>query len=235
MKLAIMQPYFVPYIGYFQLMNIVDLFIIYDNIKYTKKGWINRNRMLQNGKDALFSLPLKNDSDFLNICEREISLNFERKKLLNKIKGSYSKAPFFKQTFNLFEEILNYNDINLFNFLYNSILIINNYLEINVKIKVSSTIDAEYSLKNQERVIFLCKAVNADMYINAIGGTFLYSEEAFEKNRIQLRFIKSKLFEYQQFNHMFCPQLSIIDVMMFNSVDKIKKYLDNEYELIKNT
>jgi len=74
MKIGIMQPYFLPYIGYFQLIKSVDVFVIYDNIKYTKKGWINRNRMLQNGKDVIFSLPLKNDSDYLDVCERELAL-----------------------------------------------------------------------------------------------------------------------------------------------------------------
>lgn len=76
MKLAIMQPYFLPYIGYFQLISAVDKFIVYDNIKYTKKGWVNRNRMLQNGKDVMFSLPLKSDSNYLDICKRELSAEF---------------------------------------------------------------------------------------------------------------------------------------------------------------
>ena len=79
MRLAIMQPYFFPYIGYFQLIAAVDQFIVYDNIKYTKKGWINRNRMLQNGKDVMFSLPLKSDSDFLDVCgTRPISSKLTR-------------------------------------------------------------------------------------------------------------------------------------------------------------
>ena len=89
MRLAIMQPYFFPYIGYFQLIAAVDQFIVYDNIKYTKKGWINRNRMLQNGKDVMFSLPLKSDSDFLDVCERELAADFNRDKLLNQLKGAY--------------------------------------------------------------------------------------------------------------------------------------------------
>ena len=95
MKLAIMQPYFLPYIGYFQLIAGVDMFIIYDNIKYTKKGWINRNRMLLNGKDAMFSLPLKNASDSLDIRERELTEDFNQEKLLSQFKGAYRQAPQF--------------------------------------------------------------------------------------------------------------------------------------------
>ena len=109
-KLAIMQPYFLPYIGYFQLIAAVDQFIVYDNIKYTKKGWINRNRMLQNGKDVMFSLPLKSDSDFLDVCERELAADFNRDKLLNQLKGAYRHAPYFEQTYPLLEKIVRYED-----------------------------------------------------------------------------------------------------------------------------
>ena len=98
MNLAIMQPYFLPYIGYFQLIKAVDQFIVYDNIKYTKKGWFNRNRMLQNGKDVTFSLPLKRDSDSLDVCERELAADFNRDKLVNQFKGAYRYAPYFPQT-----------------------------------------------------------------------------------------------------------------------------------------
>src|SRR5215467_5703628 len=99
MRLGIMQPYFLPYIGYFQLIGAVDLFIVYDNIKYTKKGWINRNRMLLNGKDVMFSLPLRSASDSLDIRERELAADFSRDKLLKQIEGAYRRAPYFSQTF----------------------------------------------------------------------------------------------------------------------------------------
>ena len=87
MKLAIMQPYFFPYIGYFQLIKSVDEFVIYDNIQYTKKGWINRNRILVNGTDYLISLPLKKDSDYLNVVDRQLAESWEkdRTKLLTLI------------------------------------------------------------------------------------------------------------------------------------------------------
>src|ERR1035437_8944489 len=113
MKIGIMQPYFFPYIGYFHLIESVDVFVVYDNIKYTKKGWINRNRMLQNGKDVMFSLPLKNDSDSLDVCERELAADFNRDKLLNQIRGAYRRAPYFEQSLPLIEQIANYEDRNL--------------------------------------------------------------------------------------------------------------------------
>ena len=79
MRLGIMQPYFLPYIGYFQLIKSVDKFVVYDNIQYIKNGWINRNRLLQNSKDQYFTLPIKNDSNFLDINDRYISKNFDKK------------------------------------------------------------------------------------------------------------------------------------------------------------
>ena len=109
-----MQPYFFPYIGYFQLISAVDQFVVYDNIKYTKKGWINRNRMLLNDKDVMFSLPLKKDSDFLNIVDRELSVEFDRGKLLNQFKGAYGRAPYFRECLVLLERVLGFEDNNLF-------------------------------------------------------------------------------------------------------------------------
>lgn len=232
MKVAVMQPYFLPYIGYFQLIKSVDVFIVYDNIKYTKKGWINRNRMLQNGKDFMFSLSLKNASDSLDVCERELSADFNRDKLLNQFKGAYRRAPQFEQAFQLIENIVRYNDNNLFRFLHNSITATCKYLDVNTEIRVSSEISIDHSLKNQEKVLALCKAVGSSTYVNAIGGIELYSKEAFCDKGLELKFIKSKPCEYSQFGSDFVPWLSIIDVIMFNPATVIKEYLISNYELI---
>lgn len=231
MKIGIMQPYFFPYIGYFQLIKSVDVFVIYDNIKYTKKGWINRNRMLQNGKDVMFSLPLKNDSDSLDVCERELSTDFNRDKLLNQIKGAYRRAPYFEQTYLLVESIVRYKDSNLFRYLHNSIVSTCNYLGIDTDIKISSEIANDHSLKNQDKVLSLCEALGANTYINAIGGMELYSKERFSNKGIDLKFIKSKPFEYAQLGAEFVPWLSIIDVMMFNSAKTIQEQFI-EFDLI---
>jgi hypothetical protein len=232
MKAAIMQPYFFPYIGYFQLIAAADLFIVYDNIKYTKKGWINRNRMLQNGKDVMFSLPLKSDSDYLDVCERELSVDFNRDKLLSQFKGVYQRAPYFAQTFALVEQIVRYDDINLFRFLHHSIVKTCEHLGITTEIRVSSDININHDLKNQDKVLALCEAVNANAYVNAIGGMELYLKETFHEKGIGLKFIQSKPFEYAQFGEVFVPWLSIIDVMMFNPLDTIQSHISTNYELI---
>jgi hypothetical protein len=232
MKVGIMQPYFFPYIGYFQLIKAVDEFVVYDNIKYTKKGWINRNRMLQNGKDVMFSLPLKSDSDYLDVCERELAADFDRDKLLNQFKGSYRRAPYFEQTFPLAEQIVRYEDKNLFHFLHHSIAKTCEHLGITTEFRISSGISIDHSLKNQGKVLALCEELGASTYVNAIGGMEMYSKETFLDKGIELKFIKSKPFEYTQFGNEFVPWLSIIDVMMFNSVAAIKECLSYNYELI---
>lgn len=233
MVIGIMQPYFMPYIGYFQLINSVDEFVIYDNIQYTKKGFINRNRILSNGTDQLFSLPLKKDSDYLNVVERELSGSWEKdkNKILNTIKSSYSKAPYFKQSFDLISKCLDNPEVNLFRFIYDSIVLINEYLDIKTKVRISSTIDTDHTLKSQDKVLVICKERNATQYINSIGGVELYNKETFKQNNIELNFIKSNPIQYKQFNNEFIPWLSIIDVLMFNSKEQIKEYLNN-YTLI---
>jgi WbqC-like protein family len=229
---AIMQPYFLPYIGYFQLIAAVDLFIVYDNIKYTKKGWINRNRLLLNDKDVMFSLPLKKDSDSLNVCERELAADFNRNKLLHQFKNAYRHAPYFAQTFPLIEQILTYDQINLFQFIHHAIVKVCEYLGITTKIEISSNINIDHALKNQDKVLTLCEAVSASVYVNAIGGIDLYSKETFHDRDLALKFIQSKPFEYPQFGQAFVPCLSIVDVLMFNSIDEIKSYILVSYGLI---
>jgi hypothetical protein len=228
-KIAIMQPYFFPYIGYFQLLNSVDEFIIYDNIQYTKKGWINRNRILVNNKYQLITLPIKKDSDYLNVVERKLSESWDKdkNKMLNVIKSSYSKSPYFQETIELISKCLNNPEINLFRFLYDSIVLISNYLDIKTPIIISSTINANHNLKSQDKVLSLCKEQNAEIYINSIGGVELYDKKTFKQNNIDLYFIKPNPINYKQFNNEFIPWLSIIDTMMFNSKEQIKEYLNN--------
>ncbi|HMJ48820.1 MAG TPA: WbqC family protein [Ferruginibacter sp.] len=229
MRVGIMQPYLFPYIGYFQLMNAADKFVVYDNIQFTKKGWINRNRILVYGKDEFISLPLKKDSDYLNIDQRNLADTFstEKDKLLRKIKESYKKAPHFENTFALIERVMKNEEKNLFRFIYHSLLLTCEYLDIKTDMIVSSKLPIDHSLKAQDKVIALCKALNGDQYINAIGGTELYSKEIFSQNNIKLNFIEAGKVAYRQFDNEFVPWLSIIDVMMFNSKEEINKMLDS--------
>lgn len=232
MKLAIMQPYFLPYIGYFQLIGAVDTFLVYDNIKYTKKGWVNRNRMLRNGGDVTFSLPLANDSDSLDIVQRELAADFGREKLLNQFKGAYAKAPHFNTTFPVLARIVRNEERNLFRYIHHSIMELCGHLGITTKIRISSEIDIDHDFKAQEKVLALSKALGADRYVNAIGGLELYRRRDFESQGIELQFIKAKPFEYPQFVEPTVPWLSIIDALMFNPLDVVKDRIANGYEMI---
>ena len=193
MNIAIMQPYLFPYIGYFQLMNAVDEFIVYDNIQFTKKGWINRNRILVNGSDAYITLPLKKDSDYLDIKDRYLSDDWkaESKKMINRITESYRKAPFFESVFPLIEKSLLFEDKQLFNFIFNSLNLTKDFLDIKTSFVISSTIPIDHNLKSTEKVIALCKHQNATAYINPIGGVELYNKEEFKKEGLELKFIKA--------------------------------------------
>lgn len=231
MKIGIMQPYFLPYIGYFQLLNAVDKYVIYDNIQYTKKGWINRNRILQNGKDLLITVPVEKDSDYLDIKDRLVSNGFDRQKLLNQIREAYRKAPHFDSVISLIENIINIDENNLFDYIYNSVKTVCEYLNIDTEIIISSTLDIDHSLKGQDKVISICKKLGATDYYNAIGGQELYNAEDFKKEDIDLHFLSANPIEYKQLKNEFVPWLSILDVMMFNSVDEIKTILEN-YKLV---
>ena len=233
MKIAIMQPYFFPYLGYFQLINLVDKFVIYDNIKFTKRGWINRNRILVNGHDAFITLPLKKDSDYLDVKERFLADSWpsEKKVILNRIAGAYRKAPNFEAVYSLIEKCILVDEKNLFRFIIHSLNLVNDYLQIKTPITVSSTISINHNLKAGEKVLALCKVMNATEYINPIGGIELYQKDIFHRKGIDLYFIESNDFVYKQFDNDFVPKLSIIDIMMFNSKDEIRKYLTSFYTL----
>lgn len=232
MKLGIMQPYFFPYIGYFQLLNAVDKYVIYDDVNYIKGGWINRNRILSNGKAIYYNIQLKDASPFKKINEIEVFDNsVHKRKMLATLRGSYSKAPYFNQVYPILEDIIMQEEKNLAKYLIYSLRRICNYLNIETEIIVSSSLRKNNDLKGQDKVIDICKILNASEYYNAIGGQELYDYDEFNKNNIKLYFLKSNDLFYEQFNNEFIPSLSIIDVMMFNSPKKISELL-NSFELI---
>lgn len=232
MKLGIMQPYFFPYIGYWQLLNAVDKYVIYDDVNYINRGWINRNNILMSDKSKMINLPLKHASQNSLINEIEIFEDKKKKeKLLKTIEMVYRKSTYYDVVFPMIESIINYEERNLSRYLQHSINQINKYLSINTELILSSTINKNNILKGEDKIIEICNILQADEYYNSIGGQELYSYEKFMDNGIKLKFLKANIVKYRQFNYKFIPNLSIIDVMMFNSIEDIKKMLD-EYELL---
>lgn len=229
MTLAIMQPYLFPYIGYWQLINSIDTFVIFDDVNFIKKGYINRNSILINGKVQQLTLELIGASQNKLINDIEVGNN--SKKLLKTIEMSYKKAPYFETVFQILEDILNQEEKNLAKYIGYSLEIISNYLNINTKFIYSSDIKKDNNLKAQDKILDICKKLEATNYINAIGGQELYDKEKFNDYNINLNFLKTNIIQYKQFNSEFVAFLSIIDILMFNSKDEIKKMLNN-YELV---
>lgn len=232
MKLGIMQPYFLPYIGYWQLLNEVDKYVIYDDVNFIKRGWINRNRILVNNKITYFNLPMIGASSSKLINQIRVNNDFKiMNKKLKTIERAYKKSPYFNEVYPIIKEILLYDDDNIALFIKNSMKIICEYLNIKTDIILSSDLKKDNTLRGQDKVLAICKILNASEYYNAIGGMELYSFDDFNKEGIQLKFLKSSLIKYKQFETSV-ENLSILDMLMFNSQEQVKAYL-KEFEVIE--
>lgn len=228
MKLGIMQPYFVPYLGYWQLLAAVDRYVIYDDVNFIKGGWINRNRILLNGEPKYFNVPLIGASP--NKLIKEVGVNNgpqAKEKNLRILAAAYSKAPHFNTVLPLMEEILGQDEENLARYLSFSIRRICEYLEIETQLLISSEIEKDLARKGQEKVIDICKILGATDYYNAIGGKSLYDRETFAAAGVHLHFLNSETIVYAQGQEAFFPNLSIIDVLMYNDRRRVISFLNN--------
>lgn len=255
MILAGMQPYFMPYLGYWQLINAVDKFIVYGYLNFIQRGWINRNRILQNTGEMLYiTIPIKNKySSSLLISEAQICNSQDWSyKMLRTLSFNYKKAPFYDEIYPLIEKLLSKRYEALMSIIVESICNIADFLDIDTIIDYDNErfldleekltrIENDYSVlpdlemkkpeKKMARIIEICRMENSQHLINAIGGMGLYDKKEFEQYGIKLEFIKMNDISYPQFNHDFVPNLSIIDVLMHNGKEGTKKLL-NEYTLV---
>lgn len=228
-----MQPYFLPYIGYWQLLAAADQFVLYDQIQYTKKGWINRNRFLLNGRDEVFTLPLRKAPEGLDVVQREVAPEFDPNKLLARWRGAYQRAPHFAETIALMERVLSCADRNLFAFVRHSICTVSAHLGIHTPIVTSSDLPADATAgRGAEKVLGICRAEGATCYLNPIGGMELYDREAFVRRGVALQFLRAQPIEYAQLGGTYVPWLSILDVLMFNSVDVVRDRMLPAYDLL---
>lgn len=233
MRTAIMQPYIFPYIGYFQLINSVNYFVFYDDVSYINRGWINRNKILVNNKPSYFTISLENASQNRQINEIEI---FEKEKcydkILKTIHQNYKKAPFFQPIFNLLQELFRKDITKISELAAHSCIMMSNYLELNTKFYFSSEKfpHTKKNIDRADRLIQITKELNCKTYINAIGGKELYDKSYFKEKGIDLHFLLPQTVNYLQHSDEFHENLSIIDVLMYNSPNKIKEFL-NQYNL----
>ena len=233
MKVAVMQPYLFAYIGYYQLINASDLYVSDDDVQYINKGWINRNRLLLKGEPLYFTFSVQKDAHTQKISQRVFCKDrhdYEKKKFLKTL-DCYRRAPHYAAVFEVIRRIMSSEETNVARFVINSIQDVCRYLDIKTPIKILSKYTYDGALKGEARVLGICRRFQADEYINPIGGTELYSMEKFSRAGIKLSFLKTKDMTYPQFNHGFVPNLSIIDVLMFNPKEKVRELL-MQYDLI---
>ena len=226
MKLGIMQPYFMPYIGYFQLMKAVDKYVVYDDVNYIKGGWANRNHILINGEKEMFTVTLQKASP--NKLFNEIVIGDDFKKLMKRLQMNYSRAINFDQTMVLMERIISFPNKQLAVFIANSFREILSYLSVETEILMSSEIPKDNSLRGKDKIIQICEILGADTYYNAVGGKNLYDQEEFREHGITLNFVDSLPQVYSQLHtREFVSGLSMIDVLMNNTKDKVNSLLES--------
>ena len=236
MKLAIMQPYFLPYLGYFSLIKHTDEFILLDTVQFIRHGWIERNRILKpsNGWQYIM-VPLKKHSRETLIKDIEINNDQQwKEKILAQLQHYKKQAPYFSNVIDILNEIFSKEYATIVDLNLASLKTVCNYLGINTPIQVFSlmNIDIEPANAPDEWALNICKALgNVDEYWNPPGGQSFFDRKKYENAGINLKFHSAILTDYDQKRNVFEPGLSILDVMMFNSIEEINKMLDN-YELL---
>jgi len=222
-----MQPYLFPYLGYFQLIHAVDKFVLLDDVNFINKGWINRNRILVNGKEYTFTVSLVDASQNKLIKDIDIVSDDKWKgKFLKTVEMSYKKAPFAADVYPKIERVINSEFRKISEVIAYSLDVVMEYIGIETELVRTSSVYDRTHLKGEQRILAICEAEKASRYINLIGGKELYSQDTFKAAGIELRFLRSSLPEYDQKVPTFMPGLSIIDIMMFNSPLKIREMLD---------
>lgn len=221
-SLAIMQPYFLPYIGYFQLISAVDKFVIYDDVNYIRQGWVNRNRILLQGHAHMLSLPVAKASSYCKISELHLVSNNWRDCMLSTIHHAYVRAPCFSEVMPLVEKMIGYPANALNDFLLHSLKQLCGYLLITTPIVQTSSCYGNAHLKGQERLIDICQLEGATQYVNSSGGMSLYSQQAFARYGIDLHFLRPEAIYYSQLGAGFVANLSMLDVLMFNCRSQVR-------------
>ena len=220
-----MQPYFMPYVGYFQLMAAVDKYVIFDDVNYIKRGWSARNNILVNGQKHLFNIAVEGGSQ--NNLYTQVKVIDDFSKLRKTLEMAYKKAPYYNETMNILEQVFAYEDKRFNHFMRNSYSIILDYLGIETEFLFSSDLSNDKNLKGKDKILDICIILGANEYYNAIGGQELYNRQEFDDNGIKLGFVEPTLEPYPQLSKEFLPGLSIIDMLMMNSKEDAYKQISN--------
>ena len=216
MKAAIMQPYFFPYFGYYQLVNLVDTFVFLDDVNYINKGWVDRNKIISNGQEFYFSVPLNKKSQNKLINEIYLADSFLpwRNKFLKTLKHLYGKCLGFEKIYDLVKKVLFSEDEKISDLACCSIQETSCFLGSKTQFLYSS--DLSCTGGSQERIINICKLLGVTEYVNPIGGLELYDKKNFLEHDIKLNFMRSmQPFDYLSIIHVLMKDKKQIDLDKF--------------------
>lgn len=230
MKFAIMQPYFLPYIGYFQLINAADRFILLDDVQYIRHGWINRNRILkpEGPGFSYISLPLARHTSKVLIKDIEVAgENGWKEKILRQLDHYKKKAPFYKEVLELVKTCFSCPETNITRFNGWCLQSVCSFIGIDFKIEISSQMSLDYSNVHApgQWALRICEQLGGNEYLNPCGGMEIFDRNLYQSSNVSLRFMSPQGTEYNQGRGFFEPNLSIIDVLMFNSASETKSLL----------
>ena len=233
-RIAIMQPYFFPYLGYFQLIHAVDAFVFLDDVAFIKKGWINRNRLAFNGKITWFTVPLSGQSQHtlirdIRVARKEL-LPWQRK-FIRSLWHFYGKSPFYQTTAQLVEEVLSHESESMADLAKAAIAACCRLLGITSRLIDSSSAFPARGLCGEERLVDLCKQAGATEYVNPSGGITLYTKETFARHGIGLHFLCSNGIEYQAGGVRHGMEFSILDALMWYGPERLAGNLLRQYRL----
>ena len=220
-----MQPYFLPYIGYWQLISAVDKFVLLDDVNYITRSWISRNRIANKGNVLWLTLPIKGASQNKLICELDIFQDDGwRTRMEKTVRHSYGKAPFFEIVFPFFSEILVKSQGNLSKFLASTIVKVASFLGIRTEIIPTSQVFLKGGLRGPQRIIDICKRLGASEYVNPPGGTELYEAGEFREAEIGLYFLRPQLADSDlRSGSDDGTTLSILDTLMMNDFGTVSR------------
>lgn len=234
MRIAIMQPYFFPYPGYFQLIRAVDTFIFLDDVAFIKKGWIHRNRLFFNDRVHLFSIPLADMSQHRAISATQVSAQeFPRwrEKFLASLHAFYRKQPYFHEGLALLEDVLAMPFSSIADLAIHSVRRTCAALGMDIPERRSSQLGTDRDARQEGRLIDICRHCGGDVYVNAPGGAELYTQEMFAPHGIRLEFLEPRLAPYPVKGRAFVPGLSILDALMCCGAAHVRERLLSGYRL----
>ena len=221
MRLGLQQPYFFPYLGYYQLLFAVDRFVAYDDVAWIKGGWIHRNRLLAQGRPAWFTIPTRGASSNVSLDSVKAADGPWREKMLQTFAQSYAGAPFRQPVLALVHRVLATPSPLVADIAVASLEAVRDYLGYSTPIHRARNRYGDTAARGQDRVIEICRLEAATEYLNAVGGVTLYDRQAFERAGIALRFLRGAPSE---------SALSMLDTLMHNSVEQVRAMVAS-YEL----